>query len=357
MPKMLEPKELDLVIGLLIGEISREINPRDWFFRNVQDENLLRDLPITDVFGVLAERAVHLCDESGWDEDPPLMLRLVGALPETRPIAAIKRKLSDRPTTRDPFTSRVLITRLPLLNRESFRNAVRKLTQPYGKCILTINGPKKCGKSYTAEYVQHLSAHLSGRGDGFRIVRVALEGGVGSTYTPDVLCGDIVARMERSPLNMPAQQTPMAKWISYLTNWMFSEAALTGHRWWWVLDGFCDVDLNLDTRKLVQAIINRVVEGEHANRVRLILLDYPEQLPNEVRPRAHNEPLGSASAIGELDVREVFSELNVDEDLGLTDAQIAAIASRVMTNLPTAEEKRLEALRDRINGEIDELVP
>jgi hypothetical protein len=357
MPKMLEQKELDLITGLVEMEVGGELNPRNWFLRTVQDADLMLNLVITDKVGVLVENAVHLCDESAWNQDPPLMLRLVRALPETPPIAAVKRKLSDRPKpARDPFTSRVLITRIPLLNRESFRNAVRKLIPLYGKCILTINGPKKCGKSYTFEYVQHLSAHLTGRGDGFRIVRVALEGGVGSTYTPDVLAGDVVARMERSPLSMPNQQTPMAKWINYLTNWVFSEAALTGDRWWWVLDGFCAPDLNLDTRKFVQSIMNRVVEGEHAKRVRLILLDYPEQLPNDIRHRAHDEPLSPPSAIGELDVREVFVELNDDENLGLTDAQITEITSRVMTGLPTAEEKWLEALRNRINGEIDALV-
>lgn len=353
---MLEPKEFDLIAGLVQKEIMRDVNPRNWLFLNVQDSDFMSDLKITDSVALLAEDAVHLCDLAGWDDEPPLMLRLVTALPQTGPVAAIKRKLSDRPTAaRDPFDSRMLITRLPLLNRNAFRNAVRKLIQPYGKCILTVNGPKRCGKSYTVEYVQHLSAHLTGHGERFRIVRKALEGGVGSTYTPDLLAGDIVARMERSPLTMPAQQTPMAKWIGYLTNWVFSEAALTGHRWWWVLDGFCADDLNLDTRKFVQAIINRVVEPEHSKRVRLILLDYPEQLPNDVLHRAHNEPLSEPSSIGELDVREVFVELNTDKTLGLSDTEIDEIISRIMNNLPSAEY-RLETLRNRINGEIDALI-
>jgi hypothetical protein len=354
---MLEPIEIDLVIELLAKILSLEQEPRKWVFNQLQDYDLMLELAPSGSAGALAENIVHLCERSGWTLDPPLMLVLVRALPETPPVTQIKRKLSNRPKGRDPFDARLLITRVPLLNRDSFRSAVRRLMPEYGKCILTINGPKKCGKSYTAEYVQHLSAHLSGRGGGFRIVRKTLEGGVGSTYTPDVLYGDIVARMERSPRDMPERQAPMAAWINSLTNYLFVEAAATGHRWWWVLDGFCAPDLNPDTRKLVQAIIRRVVEGEHAKRVRLILLDYPEQLPHDVRARAHDEALGAPSEIGEPDVREVFVELNDDEKLGLTDERITEITNRVMKDLPSADETRLEALRERINGEIDALVP
>jgi hypothetical protein len=170
-----------------------------------------------------------------------------------------------------------------------------------------------------------------------------------------MLAGDIVARMERSPLTMPARQEPMNRWLSFLTNWVLTEAAETGHRWWWVLDGFCATDLNLDTRKFVQAIVNRVIDGEHARRVRLILVDYPEPLPKDVRLRAHNEPLSSAKSILEKDVREVFVELNEDEDLGLTEEQIDKITSGIFEDLTEAEEQRLEELRERINGAIDAL--
>jgi hypothetical protein len=357
MPKMLEQIEIDLIGGLLEVELNPVDNWRHWLFTVTQDADVMRDLKWSDKLGIVVESAVHLCDQAGWRHNPPLLLRLVDALPPTRELEPIKRKLAARPvkSTRDPFTSRLLINRLPLLNRNDFRAAVRKLVPSHGKSILTVNGPRKCGKSYTSQYVQHLSEHLTGHDERFRFIRVPLEEGIGSTYTPDDLAGDIVARMERSPNTIPDRQEPMNRWVNCLTNWVLTEAAATGHRWWWILDGFCATDLNLDTRKFVQAMVTRIIDGQHARRVRLILVDYPEPLPKDVRLRALNEPLSSASSISTQDVREVFVELNDDESLGLSDAQIDEITSGIFKDLTEAEEHRLEELRERINGKIDAL--
>jgi hypothetical protein len=271
---MLDQVDAMYVRTALANELSRlgGGDPRGWLVPRLGDEfGLKLGYSLGDA-QQWANAAYRICAEDQWDHEPCMLYLLTMALPQTARAAAIANKLAKRPPApADPAKARWLATGYPLLDRDNLKASVMKLVPENGKIILTVNGPTKCGKSYTAEYIQYLASSYP-NDQRFRIARLTLAGGTGSTYEPRHLFNDLVRKMEVEGKIPERGTTPMNAWLRDICGELIYLANRAG-RWWWVLDGYCASDLNRDTRTMIGELTRQATEGEAARRVRIILLD------------------------------------------------------------------------------------
>src|SRR5262249_14299356 len=66
------------------------------------------------------------------------------------------------------------------------------------------------------------------------------------------------------------------RWIQDLINWIFSQVSRSQAKWWIVLDGFNDRELEQrkETRLLITKLAKAIQTGNGGRRFRLILIDF-----------------------------------------------------------------------------------
>lgn len=346
---MLNDIQRDTIIALLQSDQSFKINPRMWLLTRITHNAFANALDV-HLGGVEAHalRAIAICEAARWDNDPPWLVLLLKAFAIHEGIQEIIDNLKvPPPAAPNPFTACVLHGELPFLDRASLRQKVQNLANTLDRCILVVNGKGICGKSYTARYLDYLSYSTSG----FGVSRVK-EDGNGAHLSPTQLAKDIVAGMDRPTTNMPDErQSPsIDRWVKELCTWILSEAAQTGGKWWIVLDGFRSSKLKVEgTAELIQHLADRISRGEARKRLRLILLEYPETFPQELRPSVEFETIASTRHIGELDLQEYFTCLLKSRKRNFEPTAVIEATKKVLENTPSESNAWLTDLAAQIS--------
>lgn len=222
---------------------------------------------------VLVERAVDLCLEDGYRQDPPALVHLLQTLlvaldPEVERIASRLRE--PPPELDDPFDAVVLVSKLPFLDRQSTRAALRQFLQRTPlQPVVVVNGPAH-GKTFTGDFVDHVLSPWPK----VRHCRVHLEERQGGSTGPAELASDLVATMGGSPASAPPANTNLDRWVQDLVNWALSVANASDCSWWFVLDGFNAEELRPDTQLLIAKLAKSLTTGVARERHRLVLTDF-----------------------------------------------------------------------------------
>jgi len=272
---MLKQSEIDLITECLLSVTRGQQAPRSVLAAglHVDLQGELGDGPPT----VLVARAIELCTRDAYRLAPPAMAQFLGQLiAQFQGIAEIIARISvPPPAPPDPFSAVLLDTRLPFLARDPARTNLRALTQSAPRSpVVVINGERLRGKSYTAEFIDHVSHYL----DRVQHCLVKLPTRQGASTGPGELARDLVARMGGDLRLQPPPHTNADRWVDELTNWVLATAAQGNVRWWVVLDGFNNRELRADTRKFISALADGLDAGVHRRRHRLILLDFDRTL-------------------------------------------------------------------------------
>lgn len=222
---------------------------------------------------VLVERAVAICNDDGYRNAPPAMVRLLDTLlPGELAIAGIVERLAIAPPAPpDPFGALVLVSKLPFIERSSTRAALKLLLDPIPtRPVVVVNGPRNAGKTYTGDFVDHvLFFHPD-----VRHCRIELDEHQGPSTGPQELASDMVTQMGGRPSTAPPQNTNLVRWAQELANWVISVANESAVNWWFVLDGFNEAELRADTQLLIEKLAKGVTTGIARQRHRLVLTDF-----------------------------------------------------------------------------------
>ena len=125
---MLTQDELDDVTARLLGVASQTASPRQFFVAG-----LYPNLQVRLGEGeprLLVERVLRMCQEDGYAQVPPAMVRLLETLlPNEAAVAAIIQRLRvPPPAPANPFDALVLVSKLPFLGPAADASGARELS-------------------------------------------------------------------------------------------------------------------------------------------------------------------------------------------------------------------------------------
>ena len=239
-----------------------------------------------------------------------------------------KRNSSSIPIPPDPFEAWLLRGGQPFVNRQALRDYLRELSGPNGSRVLAVAGPPGSGKSYSVSFISHISESLKSS----RIIWIDVEQTTRATLDPDQVAVRIVTQMgRRASLSfMPRKgESPAARWLVELRDWIVGEVNQTDTVWWLVFDGLCHPDVPLDTRDLLRHLIR--ITHVNVPKLRVIILACTDDiLPPDILPFIRRELI---SNIGRLEVREYFERLSkariVNADSTALDEAVTIVLQRI----------------------------
>lgn len=269
---MLTQDELPDIAERLVEVASIQASPRMFLVSALPNE--LRAAVGEGEPRSLVDRVLRLCSDDGWRDTPPSMVRLLSALLVDDPfIAAIVTRLRTKPpTTRDAFDALVLYSKLPFLDRRPTRATLRDflLERRPKQPVLVINGARRAGKSYIAEFVDHVLHDQPN----VQHCRIPIEEQQGASVGPVELASDMVTGMGGDPTSAPEQNPDPDRWAKEIANWVISVANSSPINWWFVLDGFNVGELRAETQLLIVKLARSLLTGVARDRHRLILIDF-----------------------------------------------------------------------------------
>jgi hypothetical protein len=119
-------------------------------------------------------------------------------------------------------------------------------------------------------------------------------------------------------------------------------------RWLIVLDGFGQKGLNQEVRETIEALAVMVPSGQYRPRVRLVLLDYPHQLPGITPADVLKEVLKSAATVARADLTPCLVDWDAERRRqgteGLAEGELVKLANGMLEQAPRTGKKRLETL-------------
>ncbi len=195
----------------------------------------------------------------------------------------------------DPFEACFLRTggQLPFVNRRELRSYTTSMLEPNGYKVLLVDGPPRSGKSYTREFIEHLSTCL----ESYEFYYIDLEEAYFPGFLPSDLMIDIALRMGINPDGIPPKDAQSARWIRNLATWLAGESTKhfndDGRMWWIIIDSIRKVNLSTDMRDLLNRMVSQAEFS--ATAMRIILLDYggPTQLPANLQDRVGSEQISN----------------------------------------------------------------
>lgn len=179
----------------------------------------------------------------------------------------------------DHFNVCFLSANSVMVNRTELRDALKELesAKPRGIRVLTVNGDPVSGKTYSKELISYL---YEVRGN-FEPIWIELGEYQNTGITAVDLAGEIIAKMGLGDETLPKDNREQpARWVLAFRSSLVGK--MRGHptNWWIVIDGFNQVAIPPEVDYLIQALA-RITQD--LPRFRLILLGYPNELPDIAR--------------------------------------------------------------------------
>jgi hypothetical protein len=299
----------------------------------------------------IAVAVVRRAECDGIYETPPWLYKIADRLKDLADVAPIFAVLSPVPPPRPPMDAPLDSYRLdygmPFVDRAELRKAVGKVVDPNGYGVLVVRGAHQSGKSYTADFATWVAGRTKHDATKrFSVALAAINPNDPTIWTPRFLVETLLANMGPPP-DVP-DQLPDSGFahIAGLCNWLLGAVA-PGDRWWWVVDGACAADVPEDTQKLLVELARRITTGSIRERARLILLDWPSELPGIPSGKIKQELLTDPDSIGDIDVRDFLGRLLAEVSDEASEATLDDLCAKVLADLPTGPT-RLPALAHSI---------
>lgn len=351
---MLTSQERKSVESALARVLSVRGNPQAFLQTVFRAEAgpILLTLPQMGTPREYASQVVSECLVSRWSRDPALLDLLLDYLVSTGGIGElmvvllrVREKIDPNPSIYD---CNWVIGDRPFFDRKTLRARVRRVLEDNGRPILRVTtGPDTFGKSYTRYFLEHLE---SDPGTAVHVVPVELSRGTGPSYTVEDLLDEISSQLARTdplPLRTTSSYAaPAARWILKQLG-----RCLPG-RTFLVLDGFGDPDLHPEVRQTIERVAALVPSGQHRSRIRLVLVDYPQELPGISPADFVDEALRPASTVDSGDLLPCLTDWNrkrVEQGLDeLSDDELAEVANEMLATVPVTGKQRLQALNAKL---------
>lgn len=223
----------------------------------------------------LFESAVKLLNEVN-NQVPPrdrqlLQLFQAGANP---PLSALARDLLVPPyfPPADPHDA-ILLGDTPFVARDGLRQSLRKFTTPLGNSthVLVVRGAEPCGKSYSWQFLRHLSWTTVGA----QAMPLRLKN---TRYTPRQFVEQALMLLGLDPKALPpAADDPQLALVDPYINAFKGQLVNLARPYWLVIDDINDPSVTPELRAAAYAMAF-AVEDVRPQRLWLVLLGYNEEI-------------------------------------------------------------------------------
>lgn len=184
------------------------------------------------------------------------------------------------------------------------------------------------------------------------MLAVELSAGTGPSYQVLDLLDTVDAQLGAQD---PIPQRTGSSYPVSAALWVLKQMMKRPGRWLVAFDGFGQRELNPEVRETIEALAVRVPVGQHRRRIRLVLLDYPQQLPGVSPADVLEETLPPAAGVVRADLEVCLeawdAERKRERSLGLADGQLTKLADGILGRAPRTGKARLEVL----NAELSKL--
>jgi hypothetical protein len=353
---MLTRDERQQVQEALTAALAAELNPREAIKAVflADGQQFVTALP-TDLNS--AERyaafTIDLCLVSRWTRDPAWLDLLLGYLitnkgqgPLAPLLVRVRQKVDPNPS---PYGAYWLVTERPFFDRSELRDVVKGLIESDARTILKIAGEEGgFGRSYSRSFFEHLQAVSP---NDTLVLALFVSPKNGPSYDARTMASEVAAQLGLSepipPQSNSAYSADVARYI--LRNLM----AIAG-RWFIVLDGFGQENLHSETRDTVEFLAANLPIGQYRRRLRLVLIDYPQTLPEPVSDAdLLEDTVRPAASVDAKDLEPVVTAWEAKrKSLGLPELEAGAVgkvAAKIVELAPAAGKERLVALNSGLS--------
>lgn len=291
MPEMLTADERNDVFDLLIRELSNGDCRQT--LANALPPELSPRLDANGSCSNLVWQAIRICEDDGHRTSPPSIHSFLSTLLRVLGLAApswwnrlMTALATPPPPIHSPYEDLLIRGDVPFLDRGHLRTELKALLKRRAeRAILVVNGPRHCGKSFTARLIDHVCWHTE-------TLRHCLVAVTDEHNQPTVLdvARDMMAKLGGDATRLPAAHTNEARWPQDLANAVWYQVIEASRGWdgQWVLilDGFNAARLDQQIARFVLQLIDNMRTGV-ATHHRLVLTDFDDsvlaKLRNDVR--------------------------------------------------------------------------
>ena len=300
----------------------------------------------------LAAYTLDECLRSRWARDPSLLESLLDYLVTREGIGQfdpilirVRQRIDPNPSIYD--SSWLLSDSRPFFDRHELRGHVRLLLEEDGWPILRVRaGEESFGRSYTSRFFQHLERRSS---VGLRVLTATISRGAAPSYRAEDLLDELGSQFSHSE---PLPERTGSFYPTQAARWLLRQMNRHDGFWLVVLDGFGQRPINEEVQLTVEDIAFRVPDGQHRQRVRLVLLDYQHPLPNVDPADILEETLQPSASICQADLLPclmTWDALRRGRGLkGTTPDRLTLLASDIIGQVPGAGKARLETLNAKL---------
>lgn len=296
-----------------------------------------------------ATDVVNVCLELRWSVEPSHMEKLLSHLANVRGVTGMKELAERVARKEDPLSSvyeaQWILGDLPFFDRESLRAHSAELIDEAKRPLLRVNGDPGFGRSYTSRFFDFLSQE---KGDILHVAVARLEPKQAPSYMVDELAQELVSYMG----NAKVPPRTGSSYPAALRRFMLGEASAKTGRWIFLLEGFDQRDVHPEVRELIQLLAQSVCDGDHRKRMRVVLIDYPADLPSVLPADILVDELKAPSELGtDVVVRCLVALDEKRKKLGRTPLntnELGAMAKGILDAGPPEGKARLQHLYDKL---------
>ena len=250
---------------------------------------------------------VDSCIANRWRRNPSLLELLLNRLVNNAGFGAlapiltrVQQKIDPNP---NPFDSLWVLASQPFLSRPDLRAAAKALVEGVNQPIMRVNGPSKSGKTYTT---QLFSFVMSEAWPDLHVVPVELAPETGPTYKVEELAESLTLTMVTDdPPERSTSSFPKA-----LARWLVRNVNRNKGVWIFVLDGFGQPNVQAEVTELIRVLAEYTINPEFARKMRLVLLDYDQDLIGNWRAWTVDEGPLQLNGVTESDLIDCLQAFN-----------------------------------------------
>jgi hypothetical protein len=282
MPLQLDGPERENVVLEIVRVLNGGSAPTAFFSLYLGGE-VVGKMPAEGTNERWARAGLARLEESDYRKDNthPLLDMLKALGRASLSISQMEQRLERLPRPPDPFTAFVLDQGQVFLDRDSFRTKIGNLLNPAGPVVLRVFGDAKSGKWYTHKFLMFLSMNRK------PIEPISFQ--CGPTTRVLTLAQTLLQRMGRTEWqqwpyseDFVAKEAPLRVGQS-VADWFFNVVLLSGRNWWFFIK-FTDSSIPADTKEFIRqlALLFATIPTAR-NSLRLVLLNFADELPPDLR--------------------------------------------------------------------------
>jgi hypothetical protein len=181
------------------------------------------------------------------------------------------------------------------------------------------------------------------------MVSVELSPGTGPSYQVEDLLETVRSQLG---IGEEIQQRTTSGYPLAAARWMLRHMMASQGQWLLVLDGFGQAGLHDEVGETIKALAVLVPSGTFRDKIKLILLDYPDTLPGHIQDEVLEEVLPLAADIVSADLKPCLAAWNAGRvrqgKRQLAAEDLARLADGILGQVPLAGKQRLVMLNKKL---------